>query len=163
MAPEQSVAAPPAPETFLTRRARVTFKGRMRTLKQVSHVIGYRYERGENILKMWTKELVRMIEPTVVRRFYEDCAVVIAHCPTKPWLLVDFSKVELSVAMAHEYARGIGLLKPLVIETFRFGAHQGDFITTAIRLGATQISTRSNIFADEASARAAIKAAREGG
>ena len=89
---------------------------------------------------------------------------LIEACPQTPYLLVDYTNLEISVEMTDEYTEQLRIYKPKVRGVFRYGLSEdmtGKLTTVAIRLGN---KADANIFANEADARAALaSAARSAG
>lgn len=115
------------------------------------------YEAEQNILHLWYERTVDLrYEPAVVEFFDEVETRWIRGCPQKPWLLVNFRNVRIAPAMTSVYARCIQRFLPLVRGTFRYGIGP-DLTGVAVAMGNMGLAVQANIFADEASARAAIR------
>ena len=117
------------------------------------------YEEGENILHLWYPSPVDLSdERTLVAFFDEVEADWIRPCPRKPYLLVNYKNVRIPPAMTSTYAQRIQHLRPLVLGTFRYGI-SADLTGVAVAIGNLTLQAQANIYPDEASARAAIRAA----
>jgi hypothetical protein len=120
------------------------------------------YESAENILHLWFPRHVALTDEQKVREFFDEVLVEwIERCPTRPYLLVNFSNLSIPSNMASAYAKSIVRFQPLVLGTFRYGVPP-DFTGVAVAIGNMQLSTPANMFPDEASAREAIRRARRG-
>jgi hypothetical protein len=118
------------------------------------------YEPGENILHLWyTKPVVLADEATIVAFFDEVESEWIRACPAKPYLLVNYANVQIAPKMTDVYARRIERFKALVVGTYRYGV-KSDLTGVSVALGNMSLALQANIFPDEASARAAIRASR---
>jgi hypothetical protein len=77
----------------------------------------------------------------------------------KPVLLVDFSKLAISPSVTESYAEQVRKHRPRFEAVYRYNAGIG-FTGVAVNLGSVKAGDETNLFADEASARAAIRASR---
>ena len=119
------------------------------------------YEAEENILHLWYEKPVDLRDESTIIAFYADVENRwIRACPQKPYLLVNFKNVRIAPTMTAAYARAIQRFLPLVLGTFRYGIER-DLTGVTVAMGNIELAARANIYDDEASARAAIRRARE--
>jgi hypothetical protein len=83
----------------------------------------------------------------------------LAPCPTKPYLLIDYTNLYIAPNMADAYAKALASFQAMILGTFRFNV-AADFTGVAVALGNLKLSSSPNIFSDEAAARQAIERAR---
>jgi hypothetical protein len=121
-----------------------------------------KYEVEENILHLWYPRRVELTDESRLKVFFDEVLTDwIRPCPQRPYLLVNYAGVTIASNLASAYAGNIQRVKPLVVATFRYGVPP-DFTGVAVAIGNLQLSAPANIFADEASARDAIRRAKQG-
>jgi hypothetical protein len=121
-----------------------------------------RFELTENILHLWFPGTVRLTDTESVRTFFDE--VVSDWIDTTPgrfYLLVDYNNLHIAAQMASDYAKNIQRFQHKLLGTYRYGV-PGDFTGVAVSLGNMQLKARTNLFPDEAAARAAIEQAKRG-
>jgi hypothetical protein len=119
-----------------------------------------KYEAVENILHLWFPRHVVLADEEAIRAFSDEVLVDwIQPCPIMPYLLVNFSNLEIRPNMAGVYAKHIGRFESLLLGTYRCGVHPSK-IGVVMALS-TERGARANIFPDERSAREAICVAKE--
>lgn len=119
------------------------------------------YEATENILHLWFPQRLELVDEDGVRAFFDEViADWIEPCPRQPYLLVNFGHLHIRPQMAQAYARNIGRFQPMLLGTYRYGV-PASFTGVAIALGNLQLSAPAHIFADERSAREAIRLEKE--
>jgi hypothetical protein len=119
------------------------------------------YDAHENILHLWYPNRVELTDEAAVRGFFDEVLIQwIRPCPTRPYLLVNYANVTIASNLVDPYAQSIRSIQPMVLGTFRYGVPP-DFTGVAVAIGNMRLSSRANIFPDEASARAAIRRAKE--
>ncbi len=123
------------------------------------------YEQDENVLHLWYECPVDLHDEATILAFFAEVETRwIRSCPQKPYLLVNYRNVRIAPTMTAMYARSIERFKSLVLGTFRYDVGSGvgsDLTGVAVALGNMELGAPGNIFADEASARAAIRLARD--
>jgi hypothetical protein len=120
-----------------------------------------RYEPDENILHLWFPRRVELADEPGVSSFFDEVIVDwIEPCPTRPYLLVNFERLHIRPNMAEAYAKNIGRFQNLLLGTFRY-AVPASFTGVAVALGNLRLAAPANMFPDEASAREAIRVAKE--
>jgi hypothetical protein len=118
------------------------------------------YESGENILHLWFPRCIELADEEVIRAFFDEVlADWIQPCPSKPYLLVNFGNLHIRPNMAAVYAENIARFQSMLSGTYRYNMPPS-FTGVAVALGNLQLAARANIFADEHSAREAIRAAK---
>jgi hypothetical protein len=130
---------------------------------QTKYVVGI-YEAEENILHLSHPKPIMLNTPQVMEDFFREVMYWIRSCPVKPYLLVNYTNVEIAVDITQEYSRQLRNYRPMVLEVYRYGlSHDltGSFTTMAVRMGNMKSATNSNIYPDEATARQALRKARE--
>lgn len=119
-----------------------------------------RYEPQENILHLWSANPIVLKDVETLQQFFAEVTQWIKNCPTSPYLLTDFTGLEIAVELTAQYAEQVKVFRPLVLGIFRFGMTEdlnGRFTTMAVRMGNMKNSAASNIYPDEAAARKAIR------
>ena len=130
---------------------------------QTKYVVGS-YEAEENILHLTHPRPIVLNTPEVMEDFFREVIYWIRTCPVKPYLLVDYTNVDIAVDITQEYTRQLRNYRPLVLEVFRFGLSNdlnGSFTSMAVRMGNMKSATSSNIYPNEEAARQALRKARE--
>jgi hypothetical protein len=132
-------------------------------MQQTKHIAG-RYEADQNILHLWHPNPIILNSAALLEEFFKEVALWIKSCPTRPYLLVNYTNVEISVDLTAEYAQQVKNYHPFVLGAFRYGVSEdlaGRFTAMTIRMGHMRIATTSNLFPDELSARQAIALVRQ--
>jgi hypothetical protein len=118
------------------------------------------YESAENILHLWFPRRVELVDEKTTKAFFDE---VVDHwiepCPRKPYLLVNYGNLHIRANMAEVYARNIARFQSMLLGTYRYGMPP-TFTGVAVALGNLQLAAPANIFADEPSAREAIRLAK---
>jgi hypothetical protein len=119
-----------------------------------------KYEPGEGILHLSHPEPTTLADPTAVAEFFQKVSRLIRQCPQPPYLLVDYTNLEIAVDMTREYANQVKAYRGQVKGVYRYNlsARTEGVLTKVAVLLANK--SDANIFPDEASARAAIRRAR---
>jgi hypothetical protein len=118
------------------------------------------YDAGQNVLHIWYEQPVVCTDELAVNSLFDEVENIwVRACPKKPYLLVNYANVRIAPAVTDTYARRIERLKVLVLGTFRYDVGT-DLTGVTITMGNMSVGTHANIYPDEASARAAIDAAR---
>ena len=119
------------------------------------------YETAENILHLWFPRRIELVDEQGIRAFFEQVRVDwIEPCPSKPYLLVNFSNLHIRADMAEVYAKNIARFQPMLLGTYRYGVPPS-FTGVAVALGNLKLAAPANIFPDQRSARDAIRVAKE--
>ena len=119
------------------------------------------YDAKENVLRLSHPHPVTLGDPVTVEQFFEEVSRIIADCHAQPYLLVDYTNLEISANMTQEYARQVKAYRPGVRGVYRYnlsGNTEGVLTQVAVLIANRQ---DANIFPDEAAARAAMGRARE--
>lgn len=126
-----------------------------------SKTIAGAYDPRENVLHLWFPRRVELADAEGVRAFFDE---VIAHwiepCPSRPYLLVNFTNLHIRANMVEAYAKNIERFQSMLLGTYRY-AIPASFTGVAIALGNLRLSAPAHMFPDEASARKAIRIAKE--
>jgi hypothetical protein len=118
------------------------------------------YEAAENILHLWFPRHVELADEESSRAFADEVlSDWIRPCPTMPYLLVNFSNLEIRPNIAEVYAKNVGRFESMLLGTYRYGVHPSE--TGVLVALSTERGARANIFPDERSAREAICVAKE--
>ena len=119
------------------------------------------YEADENILHLWHPRGVELATEMAVDQFFDEVMEDrIRLSPKQPYLLVNYAKVHIRATMAEAYARNISRFQNLLLGSYRY-AVPASFTGVAVAIGNLKLATPANIFDDERSARAAIRAAKQ--
>jgi hypothetical protein len=119
------------------------------------------YESAENILHLWFPRRIELADEKGIRAFFDEVMIDwIQPRPSKPYLLVNFSNLHIRANMAEQYAMNIARFQSMLLGTYRYGV-PASFTGVAVALGNLQLAAPAHIFADERSAREAIRAAKE--
>lgn len=130
---------------------------------QTKYVVGS-YEAEENILHLTHPRQLVLNTPQIMEEFFREVIYWIKACPVKPYLLVDYTNVDIAVDITQEYTRQLRNYRPMVLEVFRYGLSNdlsGSFTSMAVRMGNLKSATSSNIYPSEEAARQALRKARE--
>jgi hypothetical protein len=126
------------------------------SMTTVKHTAG-EYESAENILHLWFPHRVELTDEEAIRAFFDEVLVDwIQPCPSKPFLLVNFSNLHIRASMAKVYAKNIARFQSLLLGTYRYGVPP-TFTGVTVALGNLQLGAPANMFDDERSAREAIR------
>ncbi len=131
-------------------------------MEQTKYVKAY-YEPEENIIRMVHPIPINLNSAAIIAEFFREVTYWLQSCPTKPYLLVDYTNLEVAVNMTDEYSAQLRNYRPMVLGVFRYGVSSdlnGSFTTMTIRLGNMRSASSSNIYPDEASARQALLKAK---
>ncbi len=119
------------------------------------------YEAAEGILHLWFPRRIELGDDEAIRAFFDEVVTDwIQQCPSKPYLLVNFSNLHIHANMAEAYATNIARFQPKLLGTYRYGVPP-TFTGVAVALGNLRLAAPANIFPDERGARDAISAAKE--
>jgi hypothetical protein len=119
------------------------------------------YSATENVLHLWFPRRIELADEKSVRDFFDEViADWIRPCPRKPYLLVNFANLHIRPNMAEAYAKSLARFQSMLLGTFRYGMPPS-FTGVAVALGNLRLAAPANIFADEGSAREAIRLAKE--
>jgi len=119
------------------------------------------YSATENVLHLWFPSRVELADEKAVGNFFDEViADWIRPCPQRPYLLVNFGNLHIRPNMADAYAKNIARFRSMVLGTYRYGLPPS-FTGVAVALGNLQLAAPANIFVDEASAREAIRLAKQ--
>jgi hypothetical protein len=119
------------------------------------------YESAENILHLWFPRRVELANEEAIAAFFDEVVVDwIQQCPSRPYLLVNFSNLHIRANMAKVYAKNIARFQSMLLGTYRYGVPP-TFTGVTVALGNLQLGTPANIFDDERSARDAIRREKE--
>lgn len=132
---------------------------------QTKYVFG-RYDPQENILQLYHPNPMVLNSTSILTEFFKEVTYWIKSCPTKPYLLVNYTNVDISVEMTNQYAEELKKYRPLVLGVVRYGISDslsGRFTAMAVRMGNMRTAANSNIYPDEASARAALQQLKQSG
>ncbi len=121
--------------------------------------IDWVYESDKNILHIWHPSHVMLGEPNILGEFIKELTQVIKSCPIHPFLLVNFSNLEIDVSITDDFGRAIKAYRPYVIEIFRYGVPKnpkGIYTAAAVKMGNALNSVTITFYPGEAEARQAI-------
>lgn len=130
-----------------------------KAMQQTRYVVG-RYDPEENILHLWHPNPTFLNTPEILKDFFNEVTFWLRSCPTRPYLLVNYANVDITVDLTTEYSRQVKIYHPMVLGVFRYGISaslNGSFTTMTVRMGNMKNSMASNLYPDETSARAAIR------
>jgi hypothetical protein len=119
-----------------------------------------KYEPAEGILHLSHPEPTTLSDPQAVEGFFQEVARLIRRCPQPPYLLVDYTNLDIVVDMTRAYANQVRAYRSLVKGVYRYNlsaSTEGVLTKVAVLLAN---KSDANIYPDEASARAAIRHAR---
>jgi hypothetical protein len=120
------------------------------------------YDPRENVLHLWFPTPVRLVDAKAVTEFFDEVVRDwIGACANKPYLLVNFTNLHIAPNMADAYAQSIQRFQSMLLGTFRYSV-AANFTGVAVALGNLKLAAAPNIFPDEASAREAIRRAKQG-
>ena len=123
--------------------------------KQVSG----RFEPETGVLHLWFPRTVKLTNAESVKIFFDEViSDWIDPTPGPFHLLVNYENLHVSAHMSADYAQNIRRFQHKLLGTYRYGL-PGDFTGVAVSLGNMQLQAHANLYDDEASARAAIRAA----
>lgn len=128
-------------------------------VKRVTAVRG-KYEPEEGILHLMHPHHTTLADPKAVAAFFREVAHLIRQCPQPPYLLVDYTNLDIAVDMTREYATQVTAYRARVKSVFRYNLSAGtEGVLTKV---AVLLANKSdaNIYPDESTARAAIRRAR---
>jgi hypothetical protein len=124
--------------------------------KQVSG----QFEQDQNILHLWFPKPVLLRDAGSVTVFFDEVVEDwIDTTPGRFYLLVDYKNLHIAAHVADSYSANIQRFQHKLLATYRYRI-PGDFTGVAVSLGNLKLQVPSNLFDDEASARAAIQRAR---
>jgi hypothetical protein len=133
------------------------FQDRMESVKLTAG----EYETAENILHLWFPRRIELVDEQGIRAFFEHVTVEwIEPCPSKPYLLVNFSNLHIRPDKAEVYAKNIARFQSILLGTYRYGVPPS-FTGVTVALGNLKLAAPANIFPDQRSARDAIRTAKE--
>ena len=118
------------------------------------------YEPEEGILRLCHPEPTMLADPRAVAEFFREVARLIRRCPQPPYLLVDYTNLDIAVDMTREYANQVSAYRGRVKGVYRYNLSAGtEGVLTKV---AVLLANKSdaNIYQDEAGARAALRRAR---
>ncbi|HSY22595.1 MAG TPA: hypothetical protein VK841_10800 [Polyangiaceae bacterium] len=119
------------------------------------------YEASENILHLRYPRRVELASDEAVQAFFDEVIEDwIRPCPNRPYLLVNFANLHIRPNMAEAYAKNLGRFQGMLLGTYRYGV-PASFTGVAVALGNLKLASPANIFADERTAREAIRVAKE--
>jgi hypothetical protein len=119
------------------------------------------YDPAENILHLWFPQRVDLADEVAIRAFFDEAtADWIQPRKSKPYLLVNFGNLHIRANMADAYAKSIERFQSMLLGTYRYGMPPS-FTGVAVALGNLQLAAPANIFADDRSAREAIRIAKQ--
>lgn len=119
-----------------------------------------KYEPEEGILQFWHPEPTLLSDAAKVAEFFSEVARLIRQCPQPPYMLVDYTNLEIAVDMTQEYATQVKAYRGQVRGVFRYNLNastEGVLTRVAVLLAN---KSDSNIYPDEQAAREAIGRAR---
>ncbi len=131
--------------------------------KSKTKQVAGRFELDQNILHLWFPEPVVLRDADSVTAFFDEVVDDwIANAPDQVYLLVNYENLHIAGRVADSYSANIRRFQHKLLGTFRYGI-PADFTGVAVSLGNMQLHAPANLFADEASARAAIDQTRPQG
>jgi hypothetical protein len=131
------------------------------TAMTTDKLVAGEYESAENILHLWFPRRIELADEEGIRAFLEEVMVEwVQPCPSKPYLLVNFSNLHIRANMAEVYATSIAQFQSMLLGTYRYGVPPS-FTGVAVALGNLRLAAPAHIFPDERSAREAIRTAKE--
>jgi hypothetical protein len=123
-------------------------------------VIRGKYDPQGRILHLMHTQPTLLADPKAVAEFFREVSRLIRKCPKRPYLLVDYTNLDIAVEMTREYANQVKAYRRQVEGVYRYNlsaSTEGVLTKVAVLLAN---KSDANIFPDEASARAAIRRAR---
>jgi hypothetical protein len=120
------------------------------------------YEPKDDILRLWHPQPVSLDAPAFVDEFFREVYALVRQCPRPPYLLVDYTNLQIAAELTQHYASRVREYRGQVAGVFRYNLNAGTegVLTRVTVLLANRAD--ANIFPDEASAREAIRRARQG-
>ena len=126
-----------------------------------SNLAAGEYSATENVLHLWFPRRIELADEKAVGDFFDEViADWIRPCPRKPYLLVNFANLHIRPNMAEAYATSLARFQSMLLGTYRYGLPPS-FTGVAVALGNLKLAAPANIFADERSAREAIRLAKQ--
>jgi len=123
-------------------------------------VIKGNYEPEERVLHLRHTRPTTLADPKAVAEFFREVSRLIRQCPQRPYLLVDYTNLDIAVEMTRKYADQVKAYRGTVEGVYRYNLSAGtEGVLTKVTVLLANKS-EANIFPDEASARAAIRRAR---
>jgi hypothetical protein len=120
-----------------------------------------KYERTENVLHLWFPLPIEVADGEAMQALCDEVLTKrISPCPTKPYLLANYSNLCIHPAMARGQVDFGRRIKENVLGIFRYGMPP-DWTGIAVSIGSMRFAAKANIFPNEASAREAIRKAKE--
>jgi hypothetical protein len=119
------------------------------------------YDAKENILRLRHPAPVVLSDRATMEEFFREVSHIIAACAAPPWLLVDYTNLEISADMTLEYASHVKSYRPAVRGVYRYklsNSTEGVLTQVAVLIANKR---DANIFPDEATALAALRQARD--
>jgi hypothetical protein len=119
------------------------------------------YEAGENILHLWYPHRTELATEADVQDFFDEVIEDwIKPCPKRPYALVNYANCHIRPNLAEAYSKNIRRFQTMLLGTYRYGV-PASFTGVAVALGNLKLASPANIFADERTAREAIRLAKE--
>jgi hypothetical protein len=123
------------------------------------------YDAVERILKLWYPEPVHLKDDAAMKTMFDEAKREwfsrYLSGDAKLALLIDLSNLHVSPTLVDAFAAELRPMLPRLLGVYRYNAPK-DFTGVALSLGAVRAEERSApLYPDEASARAAIRAARQ--
>src|SRR5262245_24640365 len=118
------------------------------------------YEPADNILRLWHPQPMTLNQPAIIEQFFAEVVALIRNCPTRPFLLMNYTHLQIAAEMTQSYAAQVKAYRHLSADVFRYNlsADTEGVLTKVAILVANR--TDANIFPDERSARDANRKAR---
>jgi hypothetical protein len=129
-------------------------------LKANAKQIAGRFDPDRETLHLWFPAPVVLRDVESVTAFFDEVVADWIEPARGPfYLLVNYENLHIATHMADCYAANIERFQARLLGTFRYGM-PADFTGVAVSLGHLKLEAPANLFADEASARAAIDRVR---
>ena len=119
------------------------------------------YEANENILHLWYPHRTELASDEGVQTLFDEVIEDwIKPCPKRPYLLVNYANCHIRPDLVEAYSKNLRRFQSTLLGTYRYGV-PASFTGVAVALGNLKLASPANIFADERTAREAIRFAKE--
>jgi len=124
----------------------------------------YEYDERENVMRAWVPGGIKFVDHQISREFFDEIMSILKSCEHPPYVLADLTGFEVPPYMSTDYANHMARMKEYTLGVFRYGIPRdmgGELLSTTMHIAAMKAISRSNLYPDEKTARAAIREAKK--